>query len=689
MLYTFKKNGYIWVTNCFVALNLKFFILFVFYSTFLCSQEDLKSDLDSIQYYLRHSEKITSKNLESSVKFSLRAKSLSEKLAIDSLVLQSEINLLSAYFIKGENPLFLKHSHKSLKLAKKIHDSTSLAVVNKKLGYFYYDKLVDSAYYYNSKAEKLFHILKDKFNRAVVLLDIALLQYNGKDYTGSELTTINGLSLLDDLEETREVIKYKSYFYSNLASVFGALEQYEEAIVYNNKAIDIHKDLYGSGSIPVARQKSNLAIVYRNSKRYDIALKYYTEILAYENLVNENPGFYVAVLGNYGYTLYLMGQTEQLPKLYLDAIKICDSIGNTYRSIIIYRRLSEYYQSENIKDSAKFYAHKAKTRAEDSFDDELLESLLLLSKIEEDSIAVKHYDAYITLNDSIIKNERTLRNKFARIQYETDQIEKENIQIAKERLWLLIISVVVVIASFLLYLFITQRNRNRELQLVQKQQEANEEIYNLMLTQNEVIEEARTNEKKRISQELHDGVLGRLFGTRLSLDSLNMNNSIEAVKTRSEYIDGLKTIEEDIRKVSHELNTDFVSGSGFIDIIKTLIETQTLAYGLKYDLKHDEAIIWDELDNKKKIHIYRIVQESLHNIYKHANASHVSISFKLKKNVICFTLKDDGSGFDVTKAKSGIGLKNMNSRIKEIAGNIDIKSEINTGTTVIIEVPIT
>ncbi len=67
----------------------------------------------------------------------------------------------------------------------------------------------------------------------------------------------------------------------------------------------------------------------------------------------------------------------------------------------------------------------------------------------------------------------------------------------------------------------------------------------------------------------------------------------------------------------------------------------------------------------------------------------VNISFHLKNDIICLTIIDDGSGFDVNKAKSGIGLKNMNTRISEINGSISITSEKETGTTVTIEVPIT
>jgi signal transduction histidine kinase len=208
-----------------------------------------------------------------------------------------------------------------------------------------------------------------------------------------------------------------------------------------------------------------------------------------------------------------------------------------------------------------------------------------------------------------------------------------------------------------------------------------------MLSQQDKVDEARSNEKKRISQELHDGILGRLFGTRLSLDSLNFTEGKDAIKTRSNYISELKTIEEDIRKISHDLNTDFVSGSSFMDIITELIEKQTEAYQLKFEFKHDDRINWEDISNKTKINIYRIIQESLQNIYKHADASMVKISFKPKNNVICLNISDDGKGFDIHKSKKGIGLKNISSRVTEIEGKVNFDSEINKGTTITINFP--
>ncbi|MBD0834136.1 tetratricopeptide repeat-containing sensor histidine kinase [Aestuariibaculum suncheonense] len=597
---------------------------------------------------------------------------------------------LSSYG-QNKNNLHLIDSIKQSVADFKDQDSTAIANAHYNIGELYrYSFIGDSAYYHYHKAQKIFQKQNENYKLAKTLYGLAVVLKNEKDLTASELISIQAISILESLKQTNDIKETRSFLYNCLGLVFGELEQYEESIYYYKKAIELKEDLKGDYRLSIYFSKNNLALSYKKSGQYNLALNLYREILSNKNLFTIKPDFYALVTDNYAHTLYLSKEYTELPDLYFEALHITDSVNpKGYNSIVINQHLAEFYKNKNSMDLAKYYAYQAKNIAEQYHNDELLSSLLLLSKIETGENAVKYLQSYIRLSDSLQKNERGLRNKFARIQFETEQIERENIQIAKERMWLFVTSVTLILTSFLLYLVITQRNKNRRLQLIQRQQEANEEIYNLMLSQNEKIEEARTLEKKRISQELHDGVLGRLFGTRLSLDSLNFNTSPGAVQTRGQYIEELKHIEQDIRKVSHELNTDFVSGAGFIDIIKTLVETQTILYKLDYNLDHDSVINWDELSNKTKIHIYRIIQESLHNIHKHANATHVDISFKLKNDVICLIIKDDGSGFDVNKLRSGIGLKNMKSRILDINGTIQITSEKNKGTKVIIEVPIT
>jgi len=106
-----------------------------------------------------------------------------------------------------------------------------------------------------------------------------------------------------------------------------------------------------------------------------------------------------------------------------------------------------------------------------------------------------------------------------------------------------------------------------------------------------------------------------------------------------------------------------------------------------HNIENDSLINWDEFPNKTKIHIYRMLQETLQNIYKHANANEVKISFKLKNNVILMSIEDDGEGFNVNKARKGIGLKNIDSRVREIGGIAKVFSEINKGTNFEISIP--
>src|SRR5690606_17324377 len=205
----------------------------------------------------------------------------------------------------------------------------------KNLGYYFYDKSIDSAYYYDNKAEKLYRALDDYFNTAVVLLDIALLQLDEKDYTGSEITSISGLFLLDKLKETNEVIRYKSYFYNNLGILFKELTQYEQSIDYNLKAINFKRRLKGNNQYLIDDQINNLANVYKSSKNYDLAITYYNEIFENKTLMSERPDFYAVVLDNYAHTRFLSENYDDLPELFLKALKICDSLGDSYKTIVI------------------------------------------------------------------------------------------------------------------------------------------------------------------------------------------------------------------------------------------------------------------------------------------------------------------------------------------------------------------
>ena len=644
---------------------------------------------DSI-IFLRNQSKDINLSLEDRLIVAQKASKLASELDIDTTTVLNNRNLSYLYLMLDKYEPFKDINYKNLELATKLKDTFVVAIAYSNLAWYYHHfQKNDSAFYYYTKSLKNYEAIKNLESQASILSSIADIQSTEKDYIGSEESAIQALKLLQKLPQTKRNLERQWILYNLLGIISFQLKQFSKSLEYHEKAIEISNQQQ-DGYYNKFTSIHNKASIYRKQGAFDKALELYQNILKEKRLFEIEPGYYPLILDNIAFTKFEAKQTDYdaIELMLKQAYKMSDSLGDQVTNLGVTIDLSKFYRGINKRDSALIYAKKSyKLAKEISDNDILLESMLVLSQLNPGEEGKKYLNEHIKLSDSLLFNERAARNKFARIAFETDEIERENERISRERLWLLGVSIGLVLSLVLLYIVITQRAKNKELQFKQKQQEANEEIYNLMLSQQDKVEEARSNEKKRISQELHDGILGRLFGTRLSLDSLNLSESKESIQKRSNYISDLKTIEEDIRKISHDLNTDFVSGSGFMDILSELIEKQSQAYQFKFEFNHIDDINWENVSNKTKINVYRIVQESLQNIYKHANAKIVKISLKAKNDVICLSITDDGKGFDVQKSKKGIGLKNIKSRVKELEGKVNFDSEINKGTTITINIP--
>ena len=295
---------------------------------------------------------------------------------------------------------------------------------------------------------------------------------------------------------------------------------------------------------------------------------------------------------------------------------------------------------------------------------------------------------YIHINEELQKAERKMGDKFSRIEYETDQIKDENTDLeTKNRNLLFGFSAFAVLGLFI-YILKAQKTKNRELLFKQEQQKVNEEIYNLMISQQSTIETSRVQEKKRVAQELHDGVLGRMFGVRMNLDGLNKFNDEPAIKQRISYLSELKNIEQDIREISHDLNREKSELiNNFVAIVDNLLEDQKKTFKPKLLATIDRTIKWELISNSVKINLYRIIQESLQNINKYAEANSIKVEIKKRDGDLFLTITDDGKGFDVKKSKKGIGLQNIQSRTTECNGTVDIQSKNGNGTIITIAVP--
>ena len=665
------------------------FLLSIIASLNIIAQESEIKSQDRI-YSLRKLAKDKSIAIEDRIKYAREAIELSKLTKKDSAILSSNRVLSYLFLVNQDIDSLYNINMDNLKLSIKLKDTLKMGYASQNIAYYFEEKnKPDSSYQYYFKARKFYNTVGDKRNEAGVLLNMANIQETERDFIGCEINSINGIEILKELEPNDDIYDLLWSFNNLIGIVSGQIERYDKAIEYHSKALDYSSKIKGDYILNLY-SRTNIAILYRRKGDYKEANVRLTEILKDKTIKEQDPSTYSSLLSASAYC-YLLNHDKNYDKmesLFRESLKVAEQAGNIYETMSASEFFSEYFLERGVKDSAIFYADKAYTIAQNlNANKTILNTLVLKAKINEGEKSKDYLFEHITLSDSLILKERAIRNKFARIDYETDIIKQEKDQISKQRLWLFFISIGLLVTLLFLYIIKTQREKNKELLFAQQQQKANEEIYNLMLTQQDKMDEARALEKKRISEELHDGILGRLFGARLSLDSLNLSKTDDAVKNRSNYINEIKEIEQDIRKVSHDLNTDFIANSSFLDIIKTLVGTQSLAYKLKYSINSDSDINWEIMSNKSKIHMYRIIQESLQNIYKHAHATKVEIRFQQKNNLISLSIQDDGDGFDVNKTRKGIGLKNIQSRVNEIKGKMYIDTKKHIGTNIKIEVP--
>ena len=389
------------------------------------------------------------------------------------------------------------------------------------------------------------------------------------------------------------------------------------------------------------------------------------------------------LIDNRAFAKWRTADTSGILEEYKTAFRIRKENNIKAGMTISQMRIAKYYLAKKDSSTALSYAKDAKDLSlKIQANDNYLSSLKLLSEIDVEN-SLNYTQTYIQLNDSLQKEERAVRNKFARIRFETDEYISETKKLNQRIIKISIIAAIIIIIAILIYIIKDQRSKNK---LIQQKQKANQEIYNLILEQQKYYEEGRESEKLHLSRELHDGVLGKLFGLRLSLDILNEDDSRESKDNRKKYIKEIATVAKEIRDISHKLSESNFVEVNFKVVLEELINQQK-GYRFIVEFDIDEKIDWDKINNNIKINIYRILQEAFTNIYKHAEANNVKISIFLKQLSLHLTVKDDGKGFDLNKSP-GIGVKNMKSRSKSIGADFSIASKLNEGTTITISVKI-
>lgn len=584
---------------------------------------------------------------------------ISSQNTTDSALLQLEDNLkrstndslktnaliaLGEYHISGDFKKVSNYLEEALNLAKKHNNQTQIATAYADLGIMErrksdYPKAI--AYYLKSKT--IFTYLNDKANIAALDHNLGVLYRYLEDYDSSIKSYKNAISIRLNLEDKKEDLA-KSY--NMLGVSFRRSDQLDSAKTYYEKAKNIFTQI-GSHS-NIYRVNGNLAVLNSIQNNYAESLILNFENLKYYQKTNNNA----SICG----TLYNISVDYSKLKNYKKALAYCDQTIAVAKAYNFKSKLkSSYWKKSEIQQNLHQYKD-----------------------------AYENYKIYKKYSDSLLNKESIQKIQAVELNYKFNQeklkdslfyVNEKNNSESKIKIltgenkiknqWILFGSLGFISLLIILYLYKTKEFSQKKRYL--------QELYSRNLIK------SQENEKTKIARELHDSI-----GQKLMLLTKGIKN------TDNEKLYNLadKTLEE-LREISKDLHPEIIKRIGVTTSIKALIS--------EFDDNTELFFTFDSLNidpfisKETGLHIYRILQESLSNIVKHANAKSVYVSILKKSSYILIVVKDNGIGFDFKKKlknSDSLGMKTLKERAKVINGNIKILSIIGKGTKTTLLIPV-
>jgi signal transduction histidine kinase len=199
---------------------------------------------------------------------------------------------------------------------------------------------------------------------------------------------------------------------------------------------------------------------------------------------------------------------------------------------------------------------------------------------------------------------------------------------------------------------------------------------------------AQEAERRRLARELHDETGQALTSILLGLRSVeDARGDEERLRAVSELRELVRSTLQDVRQLAVDLRPTALDDFGLVPALERLTHSFAESTGIRVEF---QSTVAERLPPEVETALYRIVQESLTNVVKHARASSVSVVISRRRDAVTAVVEDDGVGFDVGSTRGGgVGLVGMRERMALLGGRLTLETTPAAGTTLLAEVPLT
>ena len=555
--------------------------------------------------------------------------------------------------------------------------------------------------------QTLLKIKRKEGNRRALVSDLTQLGNMFSDKQGehhlAQAYYLEALEIAEDLSDSLLLVSTLT----DMGKAFSSQENWNKASEYSRRGLQIAKD--HNLRRWVAENLCVIGAVHAHRGNKEKAMGSYKEALSiYEEEIPDpiqiarislEIGDLLEQNSNYSESLKVLGTAYSLKKEVMDRDGMLDAkllmadiqlgqnkVSEALKSLKLCESLSEELQSKN----GKVQTYRMMGQAYESLGN--YKSAFTYQKLftlYRDSLFNEERDRYINEQEEKYQAEQKdrlnaeLETEIA--QRKADDAEKNILLETRRRQVYLLISGLGALGLFLGFLWYSNNKRQQLLKqrliALQKEQEA--ENLRFMISGEE-------RERQRIARELHDGMGSLLASVKFMFNAVE--NDAPDIGSISNYQKADQMLDkacQEVREISHNLMPGVLDQYGLEYAIQQEIQMLKDANDLEIDLI-SFGLDQKELGYNLQMSVYRIVQEMLRNISKHAEATEALVQVQVEEGMLMLTVEDNGKGFDPEKVKdfNGIGLENMHSRVVYLQGTMEVDSQLGKGTSIHVEIPI-
>lgn len=511
----------------------------------------------------------------------------------------------------------------------------------------------------------------------------------------------------DILETLKPDATSLSIIYVNIAGMYNALNQTKKGEEYLSKCY-----VFLDSAKPYLRciywlEKQNVADKNKDASLMKLTIDSLENVLKSPVLTDREKIDYLGAL------YQMKGKYEsEYTKNYSEAIKNFEQMLQAAKELndpaetnsALYEIGNAHYKNGNNQKAISFLEQAYKGAMENSVGEIVSRSAKLLSEIlqkeNNHAKALNYLSVAYQFNDSLKAEKNLTQLNFLEASYQNEKKEKEIAQLKTtntekqlavvKRNRILLIGGISAVALLIVLGLLFRASRQKQI-IAEKDKKIKEDQIRFLERQQQVVSlqsmiNGQETERIRIAKDLHDG-LGGVFST-VKMHYSTLQHEVPEIKTNELYKKTFVLIDnasDELRKVAHNMMPEVLMKVGLVEALKDfcnninagkLLKISLQAYGME-----------KRLGSSTEVMLFRIMQELINNIIKHAYATEAIIQFNREGNRLSITIEDNGRGFNLRDAeeKDTMGMNTIKSRVDYLNGRLTIDSRQDIGTTVMID----